>query len=240
MSVRRKLAVATLVCMGAAGLTACGNESDEPFEGQSADKVAEEAVKATRDASSVRVKGTVRQEGARLRVDFHVDERDNCRGALSARGARADVVRSGRAMYVKGDETFWNNALGDRPGSRQAVEKLRDRWVKSDPDRAGLRGVCDKQEFLAALDSDKSERRGMRKSGTAEVEGKEAVVLEKEQPGGERLTLYVAAEGEPYILKAVSKGGEAAGETVFTDYNEKVHAEKPPAGQVVEPAGPTR
>ncbi|WP_344322616.1 hypothetical protein [Streptomyces macrosporus] len=228
------MVLATLVCLGATGLTACGDDADDPFEGKSADTIAEEAMKATRDASSVRMKGTARPEGTSVKVDFHVDEQGDCRGTLSARGARADVVKSGRTTYVRGDEKFWSGTFGNHPDGRRIAEELRDRWVKSDTGDTGVRGMCDKREFLAALDGDASERAGMEKSGTTEVEGKEALALKRERPGGERLTLYVATEGEPYILKAVSQGGEAPSEVVLTDYDEKVHAEKPPADRIVD------
>ncbi len=95
--------------------------------------------------------------------------------------------------------------------------------------------MCDKQALLAAMDSDKSERDGMRRGATTEVDGKDALTLTKQQADGEKLTLYVATEGEPYILKAVSEGGKQPGETLFSDYNEKVEVEQPPAGEVVDP-----
>lgn len=236
----RKNAVlaAALVCAGATALTGCGDgDSDEAFAGQSADAIAAEAVKATRDADSVRISGTSRAQGtpAAVKTEFQVDEKDNCLGTLSMNDAKADVRQAGQNVYVRGNERFWQNALQGRPGTDSAIDRLQGKWVKSEPGDKSTRGMCDKQALLAAMDSDKSERDGMRRGAVTEVDGEDALTLTKQQADGEKLTLYVATEGDPYILKAVSEGGEQPGETLFSDYNEKVEVEQPPAGEVVDP-----
>ncbi|MER5771897.1 hypothetical protein [Streptomyces sp. NPDC001985] len=237
MSLKRSVTLAVAVCLGAGALAGCGESgSDEPFEGKSADKIAADAVQATRDAASVRMAGSAKQQdGSTVQVDFRVDERDNCTGTLSRQGAKADIIQTGQTAYVKGDETFWKNTLKGQPGAEKAMSKLRGKWVKSPASEAGLQGMCDKQAFLAAMDGDKSERKGMKKGGTTSVGGKDALTLEKKQPGGEKLTLSVATEGEPHILKSVSEGGKAPGEMVFSDYGKKVDASEPPSDEVVDP-----
>ncbi|GAA2514037.1 hypothetical protein [Streptomyces gobitricini] len=235
---KSNLVPAALVCAGVAGLTGCGDSGpDRPFEGQSADRIAAKAVEATRDAESVRLAGTARQGGTGVEVDFRVDEQDNCVGTMSGQGVTAEVRQTGQTVYLKGNETFWKSALQGQPGTDKAVGQLRGKWVKSEPGKAaGTQGMCDKQAALAAMDGDKSERQGMERGATTTVDGKEALALHKRQPDGEKLTLYVATEGEPYVLKTTSEGGKTPSEMVFTDYNEKVDVEEPPAGQVVDPA----
>ncbi|WP_121830887.1 hypothetical protein [Streptomyces sp. S1] len=239
---KRAVLAAALVCAGAAALVGCGDgDSDEAFAGKSADAIAAEAVKATRDADSVRITGTSRAQGApaAVKTEFQVDEKDNCLGTLSMNDAKADVRQAGQNTYVRGNERFWRNALQGRPGTDTAVDRLQDKWVKSGPGDKSTQGMCDKQALLAAMDSDKSERDDMRRGATTEVDGKDALTLTKQQADGEKLTLYVATEGEPYILKAVSEGGKQPGETLFSDYNEKVEVEQPPAGEVVDPKAVT-
>ncbi|WP_336323893.1 hypothetical protein [Streptomyces lavendofoliae] len=230
--------LAALVCAGVTGLAGCGESAPEqPFGGRSADEIAARAVEATRDAESVRLAGTAHQRGSSVAVDFRVDEQDNCVGTMSGQGAAAEVRQTGRTVYLKGNEMFWRSALQGRPGTDKTIAKLQGKWVRSTPGQAaGTQGMCDKQAALAALDGDKSEREGMRKGATTTVEGKEALALHKRQPGGEKLTLYVATEGEPYVLKATTQGGKTPGEMLFTDYNKKVDVAEPPAGQVVDPA----
>ncbi|MET9935876.1 hypothetical protein ABZ054_34775, partial [Streptomyces sp. NPDC006324] len=157
MAVRilRKNAVlaAALVCAGATALAGCGDgDSDEAFAGQSADAIAAEAVKATRDADSVRITGTSRAQGAPavVKTEFQVDEKDNCLGTMSMNDAKADVRQAGRNVYVRGNERFWQNALQGRPGTDTAVDRLQGKWVKSEPGDRSTQGMCDKQTALQA------------------------------------------------------------------------------------------
>lgn len=242
MKLRKNAVLVALLCVGATGLAGCGGNggggggSDDPFAGDSADQIADQAVKATQAASSVRMAGTAKQNGdATITVDFQVDERDRCKGKMSGQGATAQVVRTGEQLFVQGDRTFWSNTLKGQPGAEQALDKLKGRWVKTAPNEQATEGMCDKQAFLAAMDSDKSERSGMKKTGTTTINGKKAVTLEKKKENGEKFTVHVAAEGKPYLLKTVTEGGKAPSEMTFSAFNEKVDAQEPPADQVVDP-----
>ncbi|MEW1614994.1 MULTISPECIES: hypothetical protein [unclassified Streptomyces] len=229
---------AVSVSLGATALAGCGSEKggDEAFGDKSADTIAADAVKATRDAKSLRVSGNARQPGGNeIGIDFHVDEQDRCTGTMTGEGAQADVLQVGQQVYVRGDEKFWRNTLLGKPGTDAVVGKLQGKWVKSEPGKSGTEGMCDKQALLASLDSDKSERKGMKKGGTTEIDGRSALALEKKQPGGEKITMYVATEGEPYILKAVTVGGDAPGEVVLSDFDKKVDVQEPAGGDVVDP-----
>ncbi|MEU6061595.1 hypothetical protein [Streptomyces sp. NPDC047097] len=235
---RNAVLTAALVCVGVTGLAGCGDKgSDEPFAGQSADDIAAKAVKATRDANSVRIAGTAKPQGApqSITTDFQVDEKDNCTGTMSMQQAKADVRQIDQTVFIKGNEKFWQTALQGQPGTDKVIGKLQDKWVKSQPGDNSTQGMCDKQSVIAAMDSDKSARKGMKRGETTKVDGKEALVLTKEKSGGEKLTMYVATEGEPYILKSVTEGGKQPGEATFSDYNAKVQVEQPPAGEVVDP-----
>ncbi|MCS0638675.1 hypothetical protein NX801_24070 [Streptomyces sp. LP05-1] len=240
MAAKKALVAAVAVCLGATALAGCGSDdgkdADKAFGGKSPDQIAADAVKATREAKSVRVEGTARQPtGNEIGLNFHVDEQDHCTGTITGQGAKAEVLQLGQQVYVRGDQKFWQNSLQGQPGTQQKVQQLQGKWVKSQPNQAGTEGVCDKQAFLAALDSDKSERKGLTKGETTEIDGKDALALVKKQSNGEKTTMYVATEGEPYILKAVTEGGKQPGEVTFSDYNEKVEAKQPPADQVVDP-----
>ncbi|MFE7672685.1 hypothetical protein ACFU5N_10750 [Streptomyces albidoflavus] len=246
MSAKKVLVLFGAVTLGVSVLAGCGEGGDGggsggsgekgPFAGKSADEIAAAAVKATRDAESVHITGTGKQQGQEMKLDFSVDNKDNCTGTLTGPEAEADVLQIGQAVYLRADKTFWENILkAQGTASDGAVDKLAGKWVKSDADEAGTEGMCDKQAVIAALDSDKSEREGMKKGKETEVNGESALTLTKKAGNGEEFTLYVATEGEPYILKAVSKGGENPGETTLTDYNKKVDAEEPPADEVVDP-----
>ncbi len=232
------IAVAT-ASLSAALLAGCGGDSGDegkPFEGQSADAVAAKAVEATRQAKSMHVKGDTRSEdGSTVSIDVAVDQEKNCQGTIGAGETRADVRHTEATLFLRGDEQYWQTALKQQPdAAREMVPKLSGRWVKMPANDATTAGVCDKQGFIAAMDEDKSQRRGMKRGDTTEIDGKEALKLTKEQASGETLALYVATEGEPYILRSTTEGGKNPGTVDFADYNKPVSPEQPPADQTVD------
>ncbi|MFI7350873.1 hypothetical protein ACIBSR_32035 [Streptomyces sp. NPDC049936] len=223
-------------------LAGCGGGSGDgskPFEGQSADSVAAKAVEATREAKSMHVKGDTRQEGgSTVTIDVSVDRAKNCEGTIGAGDTEAEVRYTGSTLYLRGDRQYWENALKQQPDeAREMVPKLSDKWVRMPGNDATTAGVCDKQGFVAAMDQDKSQRQGMRRGETSEVNGEEALKLTKEGDGGETLAMYVATEGEPYILRTTTEGGENPGSVTFSDYGEPVAPEQPPAGETVDLKG---
>ncbi|MFH8368394.1 hypothetical protein [Streptomyces sp. NPDC018031] len=236
---RRRPAIqaSTLVC-ACAVLSVAGCADSEPpgkrFRGKSADRIAAEAVRATRDAGSVRVTGAVRREGSAIGVDIRVDARGNCVGRMTGEGGRADIIRTGHTAYIRGNDKFWANAAGGREAAGSA-DRLAGRWVRTPAGQAPISGVCDKRGFLTAADGGGAHPKGMSKGETVTVDGKEVLALQR-RTDDERTTVYVAAHGRPYIVKITQGKGAAKGDLNFTDYNEPVKATPPPADRVVEPA----
>lgn len=231
-------AVAT-ASVSVALLAGCGGDSGDegkPFEGQSADDIAAKAVEATRQAKSVHVKGDTRlEDGSTVTIDVSVDQEKNCQGTIGAGETRADVRHTDATLYLRGDEQYWRTALEQQPdAARKMAPKLQDKWVRMPANDASTAGVCDKQGFIAAMDEDESERRGMKRGSTTEVNGEEALKLTKDASGGEKLTLYVATEGEPYILKTTTEGGENPGGVTFSEYGKTMDPQQPPADETVD------
>lgn len=236
MSVSRTLAVSVICATAAVGIAGCSDDasSDQPFQGQSADQVAAKAVTATRNATSLRMAGKVSAQGQPLTVDFHVDTQKNCKGRMAMESGSADVIHTGQTTYVKGDKKFWAGAAQDSSGGRKQAEALGGRWVKVPVGDSRTTGLCDKQGFLADLDSDKSERKGMKKGDVTTVDGRKAIALKKKKGSGETIVMYVATEGKPYILKVDQSGGKSPGTVVFSDYGKPVKATPPPADKVID------
>ncbi|MEV0123660.1 hypothetical protein AB0I16_19380 [Streptomyces sp. NPDC050703] len=231
----------TVVGISGALLAGCGDDgdgksgSDKPFSGQSADQIAEKAVAATKKAESLRMKGDAQQSGGKaMTVDLAVDKKKNCDGTIRMQNARADVRQVGQNFYMRGDEAYWKTALKGQPDAGKAVTKLKGKWAKMPAGQDADEGLCDKQKLIASMDEDKSERKGMKKGGTTTVGGQEAIKLTKKKAGGETLTLYVATEGEPYILRSTAEGGQTPNTATFSDYGKAVSPEKPAAGETVD------
>ncbi|MFI7387748.1 hypothetical protein [Streptomyces sp. NPDC049813] len=217
-----------------------GGGDAKPFAGKSADEIAADAVKATEQADSMHMKGTVRPSGSAgasgspVTVDLSVDQRKNCTGTIRNGDTSADIRHTDATMYLRGDEKYWQNALKKQPGGEKIVPKVADKWVKAPADDAMTQGLCDKQGLVASMDENKSERTGMKKGSTTTVDGAEAIRLTKKTAGGETLTLYVATEGKPYILRTTSSGGEDPNTATFSDYGKPVRPQAPEAGETVD------
>ncbi|WP_217238161.1 hypothetical protein [Streptomyces sp. AC555_RSS877] len=225
---------------GALLVSGCGDDSsDDAFSGQKADDIAAKAVAATDKASSVHMKGTAKVKGAStVGLDIRVDDQGNCTGTISGDGARAQLLRSkGGDVLIKGDRAFWTNSAraggGDAKQGEQLAGKLAGKWVTAPADGPDA-AFCDKKRFLASMDQDKTERQGMKRGTETEVDGEDALTLEKEQEGN-RISMHVATEGEPYILKAATAGSEDSTMT-FDDYGEKVKVQPPSQDEIVDPA----
>ncbi|WP_455357336.1 hypothetical protein [Streptomyces sp. SYSU K217416] len=258
MMVKRRLlvgraAVACTAVLAVAGLTG-GRTQQDPngVEDLPAAEIAEKGVDATKGADSLRIKGGIRsdEDGTRTdtRVDLALNKKGDCEGTVGIDGATAEIVKSGKATYLKGDSAFWKEAAAQDDGSDGAAgdmlaELLKGRWLKVPAGAEGtgdLAEVCDLDSLLKNMDADDTD--GVTKGKAAEVDGKPAITLTEKEDGG-TTTVYVATEDEPYILKVTKAGGDEPGEMTLTDYNKPVKPKAPPADEVVdldELSGPGR
>ncbi|MCF3119201.1 hypothetical protein IPZ68_05695 [Streptomyces arenae] len=229
-----------ITVLSAALLTGCGDDggdggdSGKPFAGDSADQIAAKAVEATKKADSMRLKGDMTQGGKSVAMDLAVDQEKNCEGTVDTDGAKADVRHTNGVLYIRGNEHYWKNALKNKPGSEKVLSKVADKWVKMPADDASTSGMCDKQGLVASMDENKSERTGLKKGDTTSIDGKEAIALTKKTSGGETHTLYVATEGEPYLLRTSVKGGDRPNEATFSDYGKPVSPKTPGKDETVD------
>jgi hypothetical protein len=260
MAGNRKLLVTAVVCVTAiAGLTGCAKNTKvkddsadraptavrtskapvDPFAGLTADQIAEKAVSAMKGAKSLRGAGRIKSDGEQMTADFAVDTEGSCVGTIEIGTGKAELLRADEVMYMKGDEKFWRASMKeDGTSGKEAdgvVELLKGRWVKMGADEANDMGdVCEFDTAVAETSEDRADRKGMTKGPDSEVNGQSTVTLVKKKATGETITMYVAKEGKPYLLKMVKVGGDEPGTMVFTDYDKPVKAVAPPADQIVD------
>ncbi|MEU5684020.1 hypothetical protein DEJ48_13265 [Streptomyces venezuelae] len=224
MAANRKLLAVAVACAAAViGVTGCSSDGDkDPFDGMSADKIADKASKASKDAGSFTMKGKMDQKGEVSNIEFSVAESGDCKGTMgSPKKGTAEFLATGDTSYVKADDKFWESQ-----GGGSTAELLKGRWVKS----AGEgKSVCNPDDMFK---SDKL--KDLKREDDAEVDGQKAAVLTKKK-GSETTTFYVAMEGKPYFLKVVNKGSDEPGSVTFSDYGKDVDVKAPPAGEVVDP-----
>ncbi|MFE4612212.1 hypothetical protein ACFRK5_28305 [Streptomyces niveus] len=229
----------------------------DPFAGLTAARIAGEAVTATKGAPSLRLTAEGTDDGRRVKVDFSLDRSGTCTGGLRRDDSEAEFAVVKGVTYVRGDDEFWRsissgandvndvNAENDESGridqnadpavADELVQLLKGKWLKI-PAGAGasaraLGGACDLDAMLDGVHV--ADAKGATRGAAAEVEGRKAATLVKRETDGTRTT-YVAAEGEPYLLKAVSEGGQAPGTVLLTDFGVPVKVAVPPGAETVD------
>ncbi|GAA2246702.1 lipoprotein [Streptomyces atrovirens] len=260
---RTTLAALCLAAVAAAGLTGCGDEDkadtgtsrdsaerktaekekrsqepkEEPFAGLTGGEIAEKAFKATAGASSLRMTGDVPDEsgGGTVHIDMALNKRGDCAGTMGLDGqGEAELIKAGDTVYIKYDEKFLRAQGKEEPEEDvdAAVALLAGKWMKTSAegsDAGDLTGFCDLDQALGgAEDGDGRATRGR----TTTIDGTPAITLEA-RDGADRFTLYVATEGEPYLLRLDSTSPSDPGSLSFGDYDEPVPVEKP-AGDVLD------
>ncbi|MVO83272.1 hypothetical protein GPA10_00485 [Streptomyces sp. p1417] len=224
MAANRKLLAVAVACTAVVGIAGCGGDGGDkdPFDGMSADKIADKASAASKGAGSYRMVGEFKEEGGKNHIDLAVSESGGCKGSMtSTRKGKAEILASGKDSYIKAGEDFWKA----QTGSSTAGEIAKGRWVKSPGG-----SPCGQKDMFKNDNLNNLERKD-----DAEVDGKKTAVLTRKK-GKETTTFYVAMEGKPYFLKVDNEGGDGAGTVTFSDYGKPVDVKAPPADQVVDPA----
>lgn len=255
---RTALAALCLAAVATVGLTGCGEDKansstshdstakerkntpkpeKEPFAGLTGGEIAEKAFKATTGASSLRMTGDVPDDtsGGTIHVDMALNKQGECAGTMGLDGqGEAELIKTGDTVYMKYDEKFLRAQSKDEPEESvdAAVALLAGKWMKTSAegsDAEDLTGFCDLGQALGgAEDGDADATRGE----TTTIDGTPSIAL-KARDGDDRFTLYVATEGEPYVLRIDSTSTTDPGSLSFSDYNEPVPVEKP-AGDVLD------
>jgi hypothetical protein len=250
-------AVAATVTIAIVGVTACGSEkkSDmgrktqgkpavtapgmpskpeaEPNGVQKlpAKKIFDEAAKALDGAASLRIVAAMGGDT----MDLAMDDRDNCQGTMAEDGARLELLQRGDDLYAKPDSAFYRERFEEKAPQ---VEKLvGGRHVKASSGDPQFGGgfVCDPDLLAGFLFSEHGLKGGqLTKKDTSEVNGARAIKLEGSVDGAP-VTLSVALDGEPYLLKieCIQDGEPAVVE--FRDYGRPLsHKAVPAPGDTVD------
>ncbi|GGY71996.1 lipoprotein [Streptomyces olivaceoviridis] len=244
---RTALAALCLAAAATAGLTTgCrpGQDSADskpkgPFAGLSGGQIAERALKATTDATSVRLKGRVTDDESKgvIDIDMAINHAGECAGTMSMDGeGKADLIKTGSTVYMKYDEAFLRaQSKGEsKEDTQAAVDMLAGKWTKmavKGQDAKDIASFCDLDSVLGDLSDGGTA--GTARGRTTRVDGTPAITLQ-EKDGKERYTAYVATEGKPYLLRVDSvSGGKEPEHLSFVDYGKPVPAHKP-AGEIVD------
>ncbi|WP_461009727.1 hypothetical protein [Streptomyces capparidis] len=193
-----------------------------PFEGMTAGQITGLAMETARSLTSVTV--DLREDsGDSLRLAM--SERGECEGSMVVKGVRFRVVITPRAVHWKAD---WRKLGGPR-----LEAALGDRWIRAESGSPGYRDFdhCVMDDFLPVRPS--SPPRPLTRGAATTIDGR-TVVPVIERGGGEQATMYVAAEGRPYVHRLVLMSEGATMTMAFSGFDEPVTVRVPPASEVVD------
>ncbi|WP_199549600.1 hypothetical protein [Streptomyces sp. N35] len=222
----KSLAVVGIVGVALTGCSSGGGE--QSFDGKSAGTIADEATAAMKSAKSFRLATDGEERGQRTKVTMEVAGSGKCRTKMDLpMVGQVESVTVDGASYSKGGPEFMKMVLGGEAAAKAA----QGRWVKS-PDKA--KDTTCRIESLFTPEALKGSSRGADSS----VDGRRTATLTKSEQGNQ-VTVHVAAEGKPYVLRIEAQGA-AKNTATFSSFDERIEVAAPPASQVVEgkrPAG---
>ncbi|MER7662539.1 MULTISPECIES: hypothetical protein [unclassified Streptomyces] len=249
----RRTAVTVLAVAVAFGGAACGSldadpegtrgpaaataeKSPEAFPGLSGPEIANRAVTATKAATSLTLDVTLKTADGPLKGYMAISKKGDCAGTLSVGSdGTAELIKTGGTAYLRFDEALLTsqNKGASAEEQKAVLEMMKGRWIKTDASDAEARDsleLCDLNKLLADLEANDT---AARRVGETTVGGRKAVKL-TESDGKETYTVYVAAEGEPYLLKFEQAGGEEPGTMTFSGFDKPVAAKKPAAKDILD------
>src|SRR5919106_2386500 len=108
-------------------LSACGSGSD-PYEDTSPNDIAKDVADAMKEVTSLRMAGTLTQDGQTIDVDLAMSASGNCEGQMSLEGQGSfELIVTDGDGFIKPDEEFWRTQGG--PQADALIETVGDKWV---------------------------------------------------------------------------------------------------------------
>ncbi|MET7357371.1 hypothetical protein ABZS76_02870 [Streptomyces sp. NPDC005562] len=257
------------VCLAVGVLASCGTDDWASYSGGTLEELtpqserrgrelAVEGMRLLKDAESVRIGVDMTTAKGTKKVSLKVDRDGNCTGTF-ADGAfmRGELlVVADDATYARySDETL--DAIVEAAarrgpeavaGTRERADLARGKYLKL-PKGSSMGSVpatgpatCDLDAFTAAMPAAPKPGETFEALDRTHRYGRDVIPVTGRQ-NGQRTTMYVAAEGKPYVV-AVSQveNGEAM-IMRLSDYDEPVHAKAPPPDRTLDisrfaPGGP--
>jgi hypothetical protein len=215
---------ALLVAMSAcsSGDKLNGEEKKKP------EQVVTDAKNALKASKTVHLAGNINEtdegKSTTLNIDLHFLNGTGAYGFITISGKRLDIIRVGKDVYAKGDESVLGSAASVAKG----------KYIKLSATSGSGKDLADLTDLNAFANQVLSPSGKLEPSvGRGKVDGKKAVILtdtDKNGPG----KLYVANTGKPVPLQ-ISGSGSSTGKLAFTEYDADVSVKAPAAAETITP-----
>ncbi|WP_411081380.1 hypothetical protein [Streptomyces sp. cmx-18-6] len=226
----------------AVALTVTGGtvaRADDDLASLSAEQIADRSRDALLGVSSLRLsaRGDLDGSGDRMSVDLTLGRKGDCTGGVDmGEDGSVEIVKRADDVWLKPDKVFWENHVPIGGSTFDAI--LDGRYMKAkadDPRLLTVTEVCDLDTFreLITDNRDAADRGTLTKGRETEVDGVAVIPVTRAQ-GDERLTVYVATEGEPYPVRIGVRGPDVEGTVTFSGFDRPVPTETPSADETVD------
>lgn len=228
------LATTALLTVGACGGSTGGGTgsgaaaSSEPAGNGVADKSADEILAAAKTAakaqSSVRIEGSLTEDGEETTMDLSLDRKGQADTTMSKGGSKVQVISTGTTAYIRGNKQFW---ISETEAGEAGYELFKDKWlVASSAAELGQLGPM--ADFSSMIDELLKPSGTISKGSTADIDGTPAIGLVDGKTG----TLWVATTGEPLPLQIEN----ADGNTLTFTWGAPVTITVPDPADVIDPS----
>ena len=205
MRIRTFTAPAALAA-GALLLTACGSS---PLEGKNGTEVAELAADALEEAGSVRLTGSMTQDGEEAEIDMHL-QGDDATGTITFQGTEIELISVDGDVYLKATEEL----LSSFGAPAEATADFEGRWIQIPAEEAADFEDFTLDSFIDQLRNPEDEIKD--ETSSEEKDGESVVVVEQEDGS----TLTVADDDPPYPLE-LTGGDDQEGTVTFSNHGDE-------------------
>jgi hypothetical protein len=190
----------------------------------SADEILAKAREASTSVKTVHLRGAFGEGDSTYEMDTKLVRGKGGTGHVKLGDLRIDLTVIGKAAYLKGDKAFYTSVAG-----KEAASLLAGKYLKTSSTEPGFKDFVSLVNFNDMFDELLKPTGTITVGDASEINGIPVIALES----SDKSKLYVATEGEPYIVRISSPCGDAQ-HLDFLEYNKAVPLKAPPAGQIVD------
>jgi hypothetical protein len=228
MRMAAALAAAAMVLAGCGGSGGSGAGSGrtatpKPADTRSAATIVTQVKAALRSASSVHMAGKLRSKGTAVGLDISLIRSGGFSGFIQSGGTELNIVNTGKRVYIRVTSAFLK--IAHAPAG--VCKRVCGKYIAAPPSEAKtITGDFSMSELLGSVSGALPR---YVKGGTTTIAGQPALALH----GSDGSTLYVAATGTPYPLRAIAPKPTNAGQLDFSQWNAVPPIAAPPPREVI-------
>lgn len=203
----------------------------DAFVGQEPDAIAQAAKDAMAGLQSVRVAGSITNDGQEMSIDLALSNEGDCSGSFTIDGGTVSLVGTGGQVWFQGDDAFWQSSSGEQAST--IIDLIDGRWVVVAPTDDSFDQFCHLDSLLEEM-VESNDEDTYEKGDVTDIDGSEAIGIVNTTQDGGPSTGYVQVEGDHYLLQIVREEGEEPSDVSFSAFDEPVVAKAPAPEDTVD------